>query len=702
MTVSARFLADFSNFTDAVKKAEASLEGFENSAEDVSKALGKMSESFLGKKVFEEAMLATKAVKDIGGATRLTEAEQERLNATLTEALAKYRVLGEEAPEDMKKLAAETTKAKVATTDIVSTAGSLAGAIGIGFSIGAVVSFGKSVLDSASQIHDMAEQLGISAEATQGFKAAAEQAGSSIEAVGTALTKMNQNLAEGNKSTVAALQAAGLSFDDIRQMRPEDAFLAITDAVQKIPDPMIQTQVAMELFGRSAAELLPAIKEGFRDAANAADKMSEDTIKDLEAAQDAWEKLKNKVTIVTGTMIVDALNFLNVWKRMKDDIDRTTPQAPGPKPLATNAGLGLNLPDADEIDRITAALNEQRKALDAHGKAVKATAKETFDLKYNTEGLHGQLDFIGQKLERFVTPAMADFGFRLKYVDGIPFGTHIGSQVEFVAPKVEKLTVDFGDLAQALSGLAQVSGSTFSGMVSSLSQLVSSANVAQKAIEQMRKGASEKGSLAGILDMASGITGIVSSAIAAGKAVVALFGLFDRNKGRDLVVDFAETFGGFDALHEKLLMLGEDGERLWIKLTQGVGRNNPTQAQQAIDEVTQALDEQAKKSDDAKSATEEQAQATIETATEAAKALDELGGKLDISKDQWKEWGAVVTGELQALANAIRALPVPSPSGGTSLPFSAGTSGGSKAQIVVPVYLDGNVLTESVAYHTLN
>jgi methyl-accepting chemotaxis protein len=70
-------------------------------------------------------------------------------------------------------------------------------------------------------------------------------------------------------------------------------------------------------------------------------------------------------------------------------------------------------------------------------------------------------------------------------------------------------------------------------------------------------------------------------------------GLFDRNRGRDLVKDFAAGLGGFDALHRQLNQLGDEGERLWIQLTQGVGRNNPEQAQRAIDAVTAALGRQA-------------------------------------------------------------------------------------------------------------
>jgi hypothetical protein len=49
--------------------------------------------------------------------------------------------------------------------------------------------------------------------------------------------------------------------------------------------------------------------------------------------------------------------------------------------------------------------------------------------------------------------------------------------------------------------------------------------------------------------------------------------------------------GGFDELRRQLAELGDEGERLWRNLTQGVGSNNPEQAVAAINDVIAALDE---------------------------------------------------------------------------------------------------------------
>lgn len=307
MALTGKLLADFDSFYAAVQKADVSLKGMETGAGRVSTSLNKMADSFSGRKIVQDATLAAEAVERIGGASKLTASEQARVNATVTEALAKYRALGQEAPQALVSLQEATKKATAGVTDLKSAFSTVAGAIGVGFSVGAIIGFGKGVFDTAGKIHDLAEQMGISTDAVQGFKFAAEQAGSSLDTVSTAITKMNANLDGGDKATVTALKEAGLNFETIRNMKPEDAFLAITDAIQKMPDPMQQSEVALKLFGKSAAELLPAIKEGFRGAAAGADKMSEDTINSLEAAGDAWQKLYDKVVIITGNLIAKTM-----------------------------------------------------------------------------------------------------------------------------------------------------------------------------------------------------------------------------------------------------------------------------------------------------------------------------------------------------------------------------------------------------------
>jgi hypothetical protein len=203
----------------------------------------------------------------------------------------------------LARLNAESTKTRGIVEGIGSSAVKMAGVLGVAFSASAVINFAKSLAYAAGEIDDTAKKLGVSTDAVQRWKHAAELGGVTIDTVGTAVSKMNQLLGQGNKGTVNALKLAGLEFNQIRRMKPEDAFDTITAAIEKIEDPMVRAQVAVGVFGKSGQDLLPAIVEGFAKTGEATAKMSELTIARLTAAQDAWENLGRKGKAVAADML---------------------------------------------------------------------------------------------------------------------------------------------------------------------------------------------------------------------------------------------------------------------------------------------------------------------------------------------------------------------------------------------------------------
>jgi hypothetical protein len=347
-------------------------------------SMRKLASSLEGASLERQAHNITAAINEIGGVTKLTDAEAARHLRTLDAWVQKAGLIGKQVPTDilrtrdaLVRVDEVTDKLPAKTIDWKNALTSVAGLMGITFSAGAVIAFGKHVFDSASQIHDMSEKLGISTDAVQGFKFAAEQSGSTLDNVGVAINKMNDNLSGGNKATVQALNMAGLSFQTIRSMKPEDAFLAIADAIQKMPDPMQQADVAMALFGKSAASLLPAIKEGFRAAADGADKMSKETIKSLEAAQDAWGKLSNKVTIYTGEIIANILkNRTFTAQYERDQREHGTQFANDMADIATRAAEHAGKIYAPFKQPPPPEIQKTAEELAAIGKAAKKAAEK--------------------------------------------------------------------------------------------------------------------------------------------------------------------------------------------------------------------------------------------------------------------------------------------------------------------------------------
>lgn len=199
-----------------------------------------------------------------------------------------------------------------------------AGALGIGLGAGAVVAFGKHVLQTASEIKDLSEQLGFSYENTQRFKFAAEQTGAELTNVKVAAGFLNKTLGIGEDSTQKLIKDIGLDFKKLSQESPDQIFLDVTGAIKKIPDPLKQTEAAVKLLGKSGGELLPAIREGFADLANSASTMSDSTIERLADAEDAWAKFTTNVTIWSGEALAAAMRDAEAatkgWSRFFGDL----------------------------------------------------------------------------------------------------------------------------------------------------------------------------------------------------------------------------------------------------------------------------------------------------------------------------------------------------------------------------------------------
>jgi hypothetical protein len=350
----ATFAAQFDAFTAACAKAEGSLKSISSGADTAAARLVKMQDSLSGTKIIQQATLMAEAVERVGGVSTLTAKELAKVGAVATEAAAKLRALGQDVPASIQKIADAAKQGASSFETFLGSVTKLAAGLGLAFSAQALLSGAKELIggaiDMASAIDDASRKLGVSAEKFQGWVAAAKLAGASSEDVSTAVGKMNSNLDGGSKSTVDALKQAGLSFQAVRAMKPEDAFDTIADAIAKIPDPMTQARVAVELFGKGGQTLLPAIKDHFLDVAGAADKMSNDTVARLDAAGDAIEKFKNRATIAVGETIAALIgnNGLNDALKILDQTQRDA--------------VILQLPKGSTIEQANAALIAAAKA----------------------------------------------------------------------------------------------------------------------------------------------------------------------------------------------------------------------------------------------------------------------------------------------------------------------------------------------------
>lgn len=144
-----------------------------------------------------------------------------------------------------------------------------AAGIAVGFAA-AATALGVSIkhtLAEADKLGKLAQSVGVPVEQLSALKYAADLSGVSVESLGKALGRLSKNTleaAQGAKGPVEAFRALGVSFRDasggvksVGDLLPQlaDKFAAMKDGTAK-------TALAMQIFGRAGAELIPLLNGG--------------------------------------------------------------------------------------------------------------------------------------------------------------------------------------------------------------------------------------------------------------------------------------------------------------------------------------------------------------------------------------------------------------------------------------------------------
>lgn len=271
---------------------------------------------------------------------------------------------------------------------------------------------------AGDELGKISDKFGIGTEALSRFDHAASLAGVSTQQLANAFKIMQGSLFDavnGNETAAASYKALGLDIKRLINMKPEDAFAKIADALSLVENPATRSALAVNIFGRAGADLIPMLKEGAAGLAASSEEadrfgltISRIDASKLEAANDAISKIGDSangaarqfavglapsITAVTEKLLsnVDAANWfrdagrlagdtiIGVWVYMQnlfsetkiqiwemiEGWNRLTAAAQAFNPFEDEAKTSAMLKQADALmDRITAEKNliEQRKA----------------------------------------------------------------------------------------------------------------------------------------------------------------------------------------------------------------------------------------------------------------------------------------------------------------------------------------------------
>lgn len=130
--------------------------------------------------------------------------------------------------------------------------------------IGTSVAVLNRQLNDIAGFQDLADKMGDTAEQAASLKTASDLSGVALDTVADASVKLTDALAkqdDASKGAGLALKAIGIEVDQFKKLGPADQMEAVAKALASFEDGAGKTAVAVQLFGRSGANLMPFLND---------------------------------------------------------------------------------------------------------------------------------------------------------------------------------------------------------------------------------------------------------------------------------------------------------------------------------------------------------------------------------------------------------------------------------------------------------
>ncbi len=189
-------------------------------------------------------------------------------------------------------------KASKQLTSMRSVIGGVIGGAGLGALI-------QKNLDAADRIQKLAIQTGATTEFLSEMRGVAQLAGVEFEKFAGSIPKMQRAIAEANDGTAEyadAFDKLGINVSEFVNLSPDEQFRTLADRISGISNPAERANIAMSIFGRTGADLLPVLDGGAegldkmrQEAHNMGLTLSRDAVDGAAAANDSMTTLKNSI-----------------------------------------------------------------------------------------------------------------------------------------------------------------------------------------------------------------------------------------------------------------------------------------------------------------------------------------------------------------------------------------------------------------------
>jgi lambda family phage tail tape measure protein len=190
--------------------------------------------------------------------------------------------------------------------------------LGAALAVGGFAAAIKGAVDLADNMRDLSQRTGVSVETLGQFKVAAELSGSSLEGVAKGLNFLNKNMVAattGTEATAAAFKTVGVAIKDgAGQLRNADqVFLDVADKFAQMRDGPEKAALAIKLFGKAGAELIPILNLGSQEIQKFGLGIGSNFANQADAFNDRLGLMKAQMTVLTvqvGSALLPVMNLL--------------------------------------------------------------------------------------------------------------------------------------------------------------------------------------------------------------------------------------------------------------------------------------------------------------------------------------------------------------------------------------------------------
>lgn len=153
-----------------------------------------------------------------------------------------------------------TRKVLIGTATAVT--GMAAALTGAGLALKAFI---EPAFESLDRLGDLSNRLGVATDKLAAMQYAAKLSGIEQESLTTSVGRFLNTLSDasnGTKSAVSAFKALGLNARQLKTLELDQQFALLADAFKAIENPADRVRMAMDLFGKSGAEMLQLLNGG--------------------------------------------------------------------------------------------------------------------------------------------------------------------------------------------------------------------------------------------------------------------------------------------------------------------------------------------------------------------------------------------------------------------------------------------------------